>query len=381
MIRYSEQRIDSKDTKYFTKVLKSKFLTSGKIVEKFERKISYFANSKYCVAVINASSALILACKALDLRKNDIVWTTPITFLSTCSAVEHCGGKVEFVDINKDTFLICEKKLEEKLKKTKKNKLPKIVIVVHLSGHPCNMKKFKYLSKKYKFKIIEDASHALGSSYQKSKIGSCKYSDITVFSFHAIKIITTAEGGACTTNNNFLYNKIKILRNHGIVRNKEIKNSENKYWEYDQKLLGYNFRMNELQAILGISQLKKIKYIIKQRNFFFKFYKKKLKNLPIKIQSLNKNTKSALHLVIIEIESKIRRKFFFYMKKNKIGLNLNYKPVFLLSYFRKKKISHYKKNFPNAMYFMNTAVSIPMHNNLNKNKLNFICKKIEEFFN
>lgn len=381
MIRYSEQKIDNEDIKHFSNVLKSKFLTSGRVVEKFEKSVKNFTESNYCIAVTNASCALILACKALNLKKNDIVWTTPITFLSTCSAVEHCEGKIEFVDINKDTFLICEKKLEEKLKKTKRNKLPKIVIVVHLSGHPCNLIKFKNLSKKYGFKIIEDASHAVGSTYLKSRIGSCKYSDITVFSFHAIKIITTAEGGMCLTNKKSLAEKIQILRNHGIVRKRFNKQKNYKYWEYDQKLLGFNFRMNELQAVLGTSQLKKLSLFIKQRNMISRYYRNSLKHLPIKIQELNKNSSSSMHLFIIKVQSKIRKKFFLYMKKKGVGLNLHYKPVFLFSYFRTKTMKYYKKNFPNSIDYMNTAISIPMHNNLNIKKIKFIIKKINDFFN
>jgi UDP-4-amino-4,6-dideoxy-N-acetyl-beta-L-altrosamine transaminase len=380
MIRYSEQKIDKSDILLVNKVLKSKFITTGPIVEKFEKKICSLVSSKFSVSVTNASSGLIIACKALDLKKNDYVWTTPITFVATCTAVAHCGAKVDFVDIDKKNFLISPSLLEEKLIKTPRIKRPKILILVHLSGFPCDLKEFRKLSKKYNFKIIEDASHALGAKYLDSQIGDCKFSDITVFSFHAVKIITTAEGGVCTTNNKYLSEKMKLYRSHGIVRKiKDVRSNKN-YWKYDSISLGYNFRMNDIQAALGIGQIKKLKNYVKERSLFAIYYKKLLKDLPINFQAIIKNSSPSWHLFIILLNKKIRSNFFAYMKSRKIGINFHYKPIFLNSFFKSKKINSYKKNYPNTFYYMNRAVSLPMHNNLNYLKIKYITKNIKKFF-
>ncbi len=218
MIPYGKQLIDSKDVESVKKTLLSDWLTSGPLVEKFEKEIQKKTKSKFAVAVNSATSALHLACIALDLKKGDYVWTTPNTFVSTANVALLCGAKVDFIDIELENYNLCTENLEKKLKKTPKKKLPKIVIPVHFGGHPCEMKKIQELSKKYKFKIIEDASHALGAVYHGTNIGACKYSDITVFSLHPVKIITTGEGGIATTNDEKIFKKINALRTHGIYR-------------------------------------------------------------------------------------------------------------------------------------------------------------------
>ena len=288
MIRYAAQKISKEDIKEVRIALKNNFITQGKQVDYFEKKISQVVDSKYCLSLNSASSALLLACKAIGLKKNDIGWTTTNTFAATANAILLCDAKVDFVDIDIDTFNISVVALEKKLKNTKKNQLPKVLIIVHFGGSPCELKKIFKLSKKYKFRVIEDASHALGASYEDNKIGNCKYSDITIFSFHAIKIITTCEGGAITTNNPSIYNKIKLMRTNGISREVMNLNQNHQKWYYEQKSIGYNFRLNEIQAALGRSQIKKIKLWIRKRNQISKMYKRNLKELPIKFQKVEK---------------------------------------------------------------------------------------------
>ena len=255
MIPYSTQSIDEIDVSSVIKALKSKRLTQGRININFENKIAKYTKSKFCLTTNSASSALLLACKSLNLKKNDVAWTVPNTYVATANAILQAELKIDFVDIDINTYNISIEKLEKKLELAKKiNKLPKLLIPVHFGGLPCDMKKISSLAKKYNFKIIEDASHALGSKILKKPIGNCEYSDLCVFSFHPVKIITTGEGGAITTNNKTYYKKINALRSGGVIREKKsLINKKMPKWYYEQHYLGYNFRLNEIQAALGIS--------------------------------------------------------------------------------------------------------------------------------
>jgi len=283
IIPYSRQYIDKSDVESVKKVLKSDYLTTGPQINKFENLVNKYCGSKYSVAFNSATSALHIACMALKLKKNDILWTSPISFVASANCGLYCGAKIDFVDIDIETFNISLYKLEKKLIQAKKNKkLPKALVVVHLGGLSCKMKEISKLSKKYRFKIIEDASHALGAIYNNSRVGSCKYSDITVFSFHPVKIITSAEGGVATTNQKRLADQMSILREHGIVREKS-KFTERSHgkWFYQQQYLGFNYRLSDVHAALGINQLKKINLFVKRRNQIINTYKTKLKNFPI----------------------------------------------------------------------------------------------------
>ena len=273
IIPYNKQNINSLDIKAINKVIKSKFLTQGPKNDVFCNEIKKFTKSKYAVVLNSATSALHVACLSLNLKKNDYLWTSSNTFISSATSGIHCGAKINFVDIDLDTGNLSVLDLEKKLINAKKTKsLPKILVVVHFAGIPCDMKKIWYLSKKYDFKIIEDASHALGAKYHDSNIGNCRFSDVCIFSFHPIKSITTFEGGAITTNSKKIYELSKLISNHGIVKNL----SQKKKWLYDQKLLGFNFRMSDVSCALGISQIKRIKKFIKKRNDIAKFYDKHL---------------------------------------------------------------------------------------------------------
>ena len=310
MIKYARQDVSQKDMSEVLKVLKSDFLTQGPYIEKFEHKVAEFCKCNYSIAVNSATSALHLAYLSLGLTKGDRLWTSPITFVSTSNAAIFCGANVDFVDIESDSFNMSIEALEIKLEKAKiKNQLPKIIVPVHFGGQSCDMKEISKLSKKYNFKIVEDASHAIGGKYDQNYIGNCRYSDICIFSFHPVKIITTGEGGMALTNKLSIANKIRSLRSHGI--NKNLKSNisiEKEIWNYKQLYLGYNYRITDIQAALGISQLGRIKKIIQKRNSIAKKYDIAFKDLPIISQKIKKNRISSYHLYLLKIDKKKQKK-------------------------------------------------------------------------
>jgi UDP-4-amino-4,6-dideoxy-N-acetyl-beta-L-altrosamine transaminase len=371
MIPYSKQFVSANDIKSVVKVLKSDFLTQGKEVPKFENKIKKFVGSKYAIAVSSASAALHLSCLALDLKENDILWTVPNTFVASASCGLHCGAKIDFVDIDENTNNISTHELEKKLKKAKKSrKLPKILIPVHFSGFPYEQDKIFKLSKKYNFKIIEDASHALGSKYKNINVGSCKWSDMTVFSFHPVKPITSGEGGVITTNSKECYEILSKLRTHGITKNlNELKKKINSKWYYEQQLLGFNYRMSDIHASLGASQLKKINVFLKHRNKIANIYDNKLADPLIVLPKKNKNCISTYHLYVIKLKlKKINKSYDYVFKKIQskgIGINLHYLPIHLHPLFR--KIGFKRGDFPSSEEYSSCAISIPIYFGL-KNK-------------
>ena len=258
MIPYGRQTISEDDIEAVVTVLKSNFLTQGPVVPLFEQQIAAYCGAKYAVAVNSATSALHIACLALGVTEGDYVWTTPNTFVASANCARYCGATIDFVDIDSATFNLCPQQLEQKLKQAEvKGCLPKVVIPVHFSGLSCDMEKIHALSKKYGFHIIEDASHAIGGRYKETIIGCGQYSDITIFSFHPVKIITTAEGGMVVTNNSYLAREMQLLRSHGITREtEELVHESHGVWYYEQQQLGFNYRMTEMQAALGVTQLK-----------------------------------------------------------------------------------------------------------------------------
>ena len=375
-IPYARQSISQTDIKKINLTLKSNFLTTGPKTLEFENKLSEYSGAKFSIALNSATSALHISCLSLGLKKNDYLWTTPISFAASSNCALYCGAKVDFIDIDDDTFNISIQKLEKKLKFTSKKKLPKIVVIVHLSGHPVDLKKVKQLSIKYNFKIIEDASHAVGSTFKGMKIGNCKYSDICVYSFHPVKIITTGEGGAIFTNSKKIYNTASILRSHGIK--KEIYQKNNP-WFYDQKLLGYNYRMNDMEATLGISQLSRLDKFINQRNKIAEIYKKYLNQNKIKFQLLIPDSKSSMHLFIIRVNKNIRMKIYNSLKKNGINTNLHYKPIYRHSFY--KKYNFNKNNFQNSEKYYKEAITLPLYYDLKKVHQMKIIKIINKVLN
>ena len=303
-IPYGKQSISHEDIDAVVKVLKSPLITQGPVVPLFEKELSMAVCSKYAVAFNSATSALHSACLALGISDKDLVWTSPNTFVASANCALYCGAQVDFVDINLSTGLIDIDLLEEKLRVAKlNNALPKLVIPVHFTGASCDMERINKLARIYNFYIVEDASHALGGEYSDTKVGSCKYSDITIFSFHPVKIITSGEGGMATTNNPHLLKRMRLYRSHGITKESQDFICDHVGpWSYEQQVLGYNYRMTDIAAALGMSQLKRLSYIVQERNRMYNYYKEKLVNLDAAILSIPEYSKSSVHLVVLVID-------------------------------------------------------------------------------
>ena len=366
MIPYGCQEITETDIAEVEKVLRSDFLTQGPTVPKFEKAVASYCGAKHAVAVNSATSALHIACLSLGLSQGDWLWTSPNTFVASANCGRYCGADIDFVDIDPKTYNMSIDALSEKLIKAEKlGKLPKIVVPVHFAGQPCNMHSIYDLSKRYGFKIIEDASHAIGASYNKIKVGSCTHSDITVFSFHPVKIITTAEGGMALTNNKDIADKISRLRTHGITKNKKKmeERPENEIWNYQQIELGFNYRMNDIQAALGLNQMKRLDKYVKRRHKIAKYYDTKLKNLSLKTPWQLPNVYSSYHLypIIIKANSdfKTQRQVYDELKKNDILANLHYIPVHRHPYY--ENLGFKKNDFPIAEKLHQEIISIPMY--------------------
>ena len=382
MIPYGRQDITQADINSVIKVLQSDFLTQGPQVPKFEKVVSQYCNVKYALATNSATSALHLACLSLGLNNNDWLWTTSITFVASANCGLYCGAKVDFVDINPATYNICPEVLEKKLVKAKKlGKLPKIVIPVHLCGQSCDMKSIYELSKEYGFKIIEDASHAIGGKYLNEPIGNCKYSDITVFSFHPVKIITTGEGGMALTNNNKLFKHMSLLRSHGITRDpSQMTKQADGDWYYQQIELGYNYRMTDIQAALGVSQLKRLDDYVSRRHELYTRYNELLKGFPLVIPYQYSDGYSAFHLYIIRLKNRDKHKQVFeYLRKNGIGVNLHYIPVYHQPYY---EAMGFKKGYClEAENYYNEAISLPMYATLSEAEQDKVAAVLHEALN
>ncbi len=360
---YGMHYISEQDIKEVNKVLKGSRLTQGQKIIEFENAISREVGSKFSVAVNSATSALHLACLALGVTKNDIVWTSPISFVASSNCALYCNAWIDFVDINPNTGLIDIQKLKNKLLQAQKNNsLPKVLIPVHLAGSSCEMKEINELSKKYNFSVIEDASHAIGGKYQDSLVGSCKYSEITVFSFHPVKIITSGEGGVATTNSKLFADKMMNLRSHGIEKDPE------KFvepliggWQYEQQNLGFNYRITDIQAALGLSQLKRLEEIVKERNRQLVFYYEILSDLPLTFLEIPPDVYSSVHLAVIRLNrlnEKYYLKVFEGLRSEEIGVQLHYKPIYKHPYY--KKFNFDKKNFTGSEIYASSAISIPL---------------------
>jgi len=365
-IKYGRQDITKEDIAAVVDVLKSDLLTQGPIVPKFEKAISSYTGASYAVAVNSATSALHIACMALDLGAGDSLWTTPNTFVASSNCAIYCGARVDFVDIDPLTYNMSVKKLKEKLIIAKKNNsLPKILVPVHLSGQSCEMREIKKLSVEYNFKIIEDASHAIGASYLKSKVGSCEFSDITVFSFHPVKIITTGEGGMALTNDPILANRMRQHRSHGITSNTNemIDRPENELWNYQQIQLGYNYRMTDIAASLGLSQLDRLQDIIQKRHQIADRYNNELASLPLQIPWQHPDTFSSYHLYIIRLDlnniEKSHPQIHDELCDLGILVNFHYIPVYRQPFYEEMG---FKKNYcPESERYHEQALSIPMY--------------------
>lgn len=378
MIPYGRQDIVQADVDTVVETLRSDFLTQGPMVPKFEEMVCKVVDAEHAVAVNSATSGLHAACLALGLKRKEIVWTTPNTFVATANCALFCGAQIDFVDIDASTFNISISKLEEKLKTAAQTAtLPKILIVVHFAGLPVEMDKVYDLSIVYGFKIIEDASHAIGANFKGSPIGSCKYSHATVFSFHPVKIITTMEGGLVTTNDAEIYNKLILYRSHGVTRDKnKFMDVSQQEWYYEQHELGFNYRMTDVQAALGISQLERLEEYINRRHEVASHYVKNL-NLPLEqFQSQSMQSLSAYHLFVLRIRSDTRENFrnfiYDFMRTKNIGVNVHYRAVHLQPYYKNLGFAH--GDFPQAERYSEEALTLPLHPKLSLYDIDYIIE-------
>lgn len=368
MIRYGQQDITQADIDAVVGVLKSVNLTQGPNIPAFEQAVLAETGARHAVAVSNATAALHIACVALDLGPGDWLWTTPNTFVASANCGLYCGAQVDFVDIDPQTWNLCPRALEQKLIAAKAaGRLPKVVVPVHLTGQPCDMAAIHALGQEYGFRIIEDASHAIGGRYKGAPIGNCRYSDITVFSFHPVKIITTAEGGMALTNDGQLAVRLGLLRSHGITRDPELMTREmDGPWDYQQVELGYNYRMTDMQAVLGTSQITRLHDYVARRHQIAARYAELLADLPITLPWQHPDSHSAFHLYVIRLQldriATTHRAVFEALRARDIMVNLHYIPVHTQPWYR--RMGFKDGDFPQAEQYYREAISIPMHPSL-----------------
>ena len=385
MIPYSRQTIHDEDIEAVLDVLKSDFLTQGPVVPCFEDAVAKKIGVNHATAVNSATSALHIACLALGLSRGDVLWTSPITYVASANCGLYCGAEVDFVDIDKDTLNICTLKLEKKLIAADKlGKLPKILVVVHMAGQSCKMDEIGRLSRKYGFKVIEDASHALGGKFKGNYIGSCQYSEITVFSLHPIKSITAGEGGLALTNSDELAEKLRMVRSHGITRDPNaINRKDPEPWYYEQIELGFNYRMTDIHAALGLSQLGRLEEYVARRNQIANKYDEVLVDLPFKLPRVETDCLSSFHLYIIqvnEIEAGLsRRQLFECLRARGIGVNVHYIPVHTQPYFQ--KLGFHEGDFPVSETYYSKAISLPIFPSLADPQQDYIVTTLEELTN
>jgi len=365
MIPYGRQDIDELDIKAVVDVLQSDYLTQGPAVPRFEESVMQVTHSDYALAVNSATSALHIAVDALGLGEGDLMWTSPITFVASANCGRYCGSDVDFVDIDPQTFNMCPMALEVKLKvAARARRLPKVLVVVHMGGQSSDMERISTLARAHGIAIVEDASHAIGASYMGKPVGCCAYSDITVFSFHPVKIVTTAEGGMAVTNSKELAGKMSLARSHGITRDlDEMTHESEGAWYYQMVSLGWNYRMTELQAALGVSQMTRLEDFVSARNRIADRYDALLADLPIDLPGRQPGARSSFHLYIVRLQRDIdvRRKseIFDELRADGLGVNLHYIPVHLQPYYIDMGFAH--GDFPSSEDYYQRAISIPLY--------------------
>lgn len=365
MIPYGRQDITQADIDAVVEVLRSDFLTQGPMVPRFEKAVAEHCGVPHALAVNSATSALHIACVALGLGPGDRLWTTPVTFVASANCALYCGAEVDFVDIDPRTYNMSVQALEAKLVAAEREgRLPKVVVPVHLCGQPCDMEAIHALGRKYGFRIVEDASHAIGGSYKGEPIGHCRYSDITVFSFHPVKIITTAEGGMATTRDDALARRMALLRSHGITRDPALMtHAPDGDWYYQQVDLGFNYRMTDVQAALGVSQIERLRQYIARRHALARRYDEILRDLPVTTPWQHPDGHSGLHLYVIRLQldriAKSHREVFDALRGQGIGVNLHYIPVHTQPYYQ--RMGFRAGDYPEAERYYAEAISLPMY--------------------
>ena len=382
MIPYGRQDIIQADIDAVIDVLQSDFITQGPVIPKFETAVAKKVHAQHAVAVNSGTSALHIACLALGLKPEGLLWTTPITFVASANCALYCGADVDFVDIDPGTYNLSPVALEKKLIHAEKSgNLPDIVIPVHLCGQSCEMAAIHDLSNNYGFKIIEDASHACGSKYKNEPIGNCRYSDMTVFSFHPVKIITTAEGGMVTTNDNSLAARMERLRSHGITRDPALMTHEpDGPWYYQQIDLGYNYRMTDIQAALGLSQLSRLDYYVKRRNELAERYNRLLESLPLTNPWQHSDSYSAFHLYVIRLHlneiNKSHKEVFESLRQQDIGVNLHYIPVYMQPWYQ--TMGFHNGDYPEAEKYYSEAISLPLYPTMTEQQQDFVVASLKK---
>lgn len=376
MIPYGRQNISTQDIQSVVEILSSEWLTQGPMVEKFECVLAEYVGAKYAISTANATAALHLACRALGLGQGDILWTSPNTFLASANCALYCGASVDFVDIDPDSYNMCPHALEEKLyTASKSGKLPKIILPVHFGGESCEMRRISELAKQYECFIVEDASHAIGANFEEQKVGSCQYSDIAVFSFHPVKIMTTGEGGIATTNQIMLAEKMRNLRSHGMTRNeKNMTKPSEGAWYYQQIDLGYNYRLTDIQSALGLAQLTRISQFIERRRYLVNRYHQKLANVSVQRPVAHSLHESSWHLYVIQVDN--RKKVFDTLREKNIGVNVHYIPVHTQPYYQ--KMGFKTGDFPEAEKYYSRAITLPLYYDLTDENQDIVIEALKD---
>ncbi|HEY8351532.1 MAG TPA: UDP-4-amino-4,6-dideoxy-N-acetyl-beta-L-altrosamine transaminase [Sphingomonadales bacterium] len=382
MIPYGRQNISEEDISAVVEVLRSDFLTQGPAVPRFEAAVAEYVGARHAVACSNATAALHMACMALGVGPGDIVWTSPNTFVASANCALYCGASVDFVDIDPVTWNMSPAALEEKLRAAEREgRLPKVVIPVHFSGEPCDMAAIGALAKRYGFRVIEDAAHAIGAAYPGGKVGDCRHSDIVVFSFHPVKIITTGEGGLALTNDPEIASRLNLARSHGITRDPELMQGEpHGPWYYEQIGLGFNYRITDMQAALGLSQMARLEEFLDRRHQLADAYDAALAGLPLTTPYRNPASRSALHLYVVRLGldriAKGHRQVFEELRASGIGVNLHYLPVYLQPHYR--SLGFAPGHCPEAERYYAEAISLPIFATLSDTDQRFVIDKLGE---
>jgi UDP-4-amino-4,6-dideoxy-N-acetyl-beta-L-altrosamine transaminase len=374
MIPYGRQHITDADIEAVVAILRSDFLTQGPAVPRFENAVATRVGARHGVAVNSATSALHIACLALDLGPGDLLWTVPTTFVASANCGRYCGADVDFVDIDALTWNLSVPRLREKLVEAKKNgRLPKVLVPVHLTGQPTEQEAIWELAQEFGFRVLEDASHAVGASRQGEPVGSCRWSDITVFSFHPVKIITSGEGGMALTNQDELARRMSLLRSHGIVRDPaqfrgtgrdaDDDSSSPAHWYHEQQMLGFNYRLIDIQAALGESQLSRLSDYVERRNELASRYDTLLAGLPLQLPTVQAENRSAFHIYVVRVlrgkANKTHRQVYDRLRQLDIGVNLHYMPVHLQPYYR--DLGFREGQFPEAEAYGASAITLPLY--------------------
>jgi UDP-4-amino-4,6-dideoxy-N-acetyl-beta-L-altrosamine transaminase len=379
-IPYGHQDISPEDISAVVEVLQSDWLTQGPAIERFEGAVAAYCGANYAVATCNATAALHLACMAVDLGPGDWLWTSPNTFVASANCGLYCGAQVDFVDIDPKTYNLSVEVLVRKLERAKtEGKLPKVVVPVDFSGQSCDMRGIAELSKRYGFRVVEDASHAIGADYLNGKVGGCRFADITVFSFHPVKIITTGEGGIALTNDPELRRRLAMLRTHGITRDSALMQGESEGpWYYQQVALGCNYRMTDIQAALGTSQLARVEEFVERRRYLSARYDGLLSGLPVITPYQHSDGCSARHLYVIRLAPtcvRSRREVVELMRAAGVQVNVHYIPVHLHPYYRRMGFN--PGDFPNAETYYRSAISLPLHYGLREDEQDFVVDQLK----